>query len=411
MLAYRVGTQGPLDGRLKQVPGISFPGYDTPVDATHNVPTLEQVVGQEQVVSRLQEFADHFLRRGEALDHLLLIGPHGMGQSMIAKALAGTVRAGVTETAGNLLEKKGDLTAILTSLDPRDILIVRNGAELRQPLVEVLIPALREFRIDLVIGQGVAARVHPYKLNRFTCVACVERESDISPKLRDEFALPLTLQPYSISELSKIARLIALDAGREIDESAALLVASACQGSPHQEQILIRRIGMPDGQRITEAAVREYLSVLGLRVGSQAPANAAMGVDGLSGVEFEQLVGGLLIKMGFQVEITKASGDGGIDIIASLAQPLLRGRYLIQCKRFSESNSVGAPVIREFYGAIRADHRVVKGIFITTSTFTQQATEFAENVGIELIDREGLQRLLAQYGTTKRVATPPHSLF
>jgi restriction system protein len=124
---------------------------------------------------------------------------------------------------------------------------------------------------------------------------------------------------------------------RDIEPSAASLIASASQGSPHQAEVLIRRIGTSGGQDITE--------------------------DDRKAVPTR--------------------------------------RYLIQCKRFSVGSSVGAPVIRAFYGAVRADHKAVKGIFITTSSFTEQAKEFAENLAIELINREGLQQLLAEHGMLK----------
>ncbi len=122
------------------------------------------------------------------------------------------------------------------------------------------------------------------------------------------------------------------------------------------------------------------------------------GLDTLSGVEFEGLITRLLERMGFRAEMTKASGDGGIDIVATLDQPLTAGRYLIQCKRYAEESLVGAATVREFYGALTADTRAVKGVLITTSGFTSQAQEFAGGLPVELIGRDQLQRLLGQHG-------------
>ena len=101
--------------------------------------------------------------------------------------------------------------------------------------------------------------------------------------------------------------------------------------------------------------------------------------------------------MGFHAEMTKTSGDGGIDIIAMLDKPIFGGRYLFQCKRFTPDNLVGAPTVRDFYGAVKADN-AVKGIFITTSNFTVQAREFGQRVGLELIDSTELQKLFVEYG-------------
>jgi restriction system protein len=119
----------------------------------------------------------------------------------------------------------------------------------------------------------------------------------------------------------------------------------------------------------------------------------------MSGLEFERLVTALLARMEFRAEMTKATGDGGIDIVAVLDKPILGGKYLFQCKRYAPDNLVGASTVRDFYGAVTAD-KAVKGILITTSDFTPQAREFAERVGLELINLGRLQDLFAQYGFT-----------
>jgi Flp pilus assembly protein TadD/HJR/Mrr/RecB family endonuclease len=130
------------------------------------------------------------------------------------------------------------------------------------------------------------------------------------------------------------------------------------------------------------------------------------GLDTLSGTEFEGLITRLLERMGFRAEMTKASGDGGIDIVATLDQPVTGGRYLIQCKRYAQDSPVGAAAVREFYGALTADRHAVKGILITTSGFTAQAQEFAGELPIELIGRDQLQRLLEKHGLHTEVLSP-----
>jgi restriction system protein len=120
-------------------------------------------------------------------------------------------------------------------------------------------------------------------------------------------------------------------------------------------------------------------------------------IRGLSGQEFESLITRLLTRMGFHAEMTRITGDGGIDIIAVLDKPIVGGRYLFQCKRFAPENLVGAPTVRDFYGAVTAD-RAAKGIFITTSSYTAHAREFAEKAGVELIDFARLEKLFLEYG-------------
>ncbi len=207
----------------------------------------------------------------------------------------------------------------------------------------------------------------------------------------------LRLQPYSSPELAAIAVRIAEESSRSLSPAAAGLIGDASSGNPHQVEVLVRRIAAGDKKDLTERDVREYLSILGMNLQPQASLGVSV-LDNLSGVDFEKLVASLLALMGFHIEMTKASGDGGVDIVATLEKPVLGGRYLIQCKRFAIENPVGAPIVREFYGTVRADHRAVKGILITTSTFTAQARDFARDLKIELIGREQLESLLREHG-------------
>jgi len=117
----------------------------------------------------------------------------------------------------------------------------------------------------------------------------------------------------------------------------------------------------------------------------------------LPGVEFEVRITKLLERIGFRTELTRATGDGGIDIVAVLDRPIVGGRYIVQCKRFGDKSPIGAPMIREFYGAFVSDRSAVKGLFITTSSFTAQAEEFARPLPIELIDGAKLGDLLKEY--------------
>lgn len=360
-----------------------------------NVHGLDHIIGQVQAVNRLREFANHFSQRGDVPDHILLVSAEGMGKKSIAHALADELGVPMTTGQSSQFEKKGDLTAVLTSLESGEVLFLENIHSLRQPLREILILALRDFRIDLVIGQGPGARVHRYQLQPFTCVASIPRERDLGRELRDAFPLVLRLQPYSSSELSQIAMQVAAGIRGSLTPSAAVLIANAANGSPHQVEVLVRR--MAKGDNITDADVRKYFSILGIDSQPQASLGASA-LDGLSGIAFEKLVASLLARMGFHIEMTKVSGDGGVDIVATLDRPLVGGRYLIQCKRFAIGSPVGAPVVREFYGALRADNRAVKGIFVTTSNFTDQARNFARDLPIDLIDREHLHRLLSEHG-------------
>jgi restriction system protein len=147
---------------------------------------------------------------------------------------------------------------------------------------------------------------------------------------------------------------------------------------------------------LSEEDVLKTLLAFGVSVSRVNSPRGIGNLQNLSGQEFEVLISALLTRMGFQAEMTKTTGDGGIDIIAVLDKPILGGRYLFQCKRFAPDNLVGASMVRDFYGAAVAD-RAIKGIFITTSEFTVQAREFGQRVGVELINLEQLQELLLEH--------------
>jgi restriction system protein len=149
---------------------------------------------------------------------------------------------------------------------------------------------------------------------------------------------------------------------------------------------------------ITYARInRKALAMLGHHVSASGAEGAAPNLMELSGAEFEVRITNLLERMGFRTELTRVTGDGGIDIVAVLDRPIVGGRYLVQCKRFADGSPVGAPMVREFYGAFVADRSAIKGLFITTSAFTVQAREFTQTLPIELIDGARLSALLKEY--------------
>lgn len=151
-------------------------------------------------------------------------------------------------------------------------------------------------------------------------------------------------------------------------------------------------------KELRESEVRDqYLAAFCIDPRLDRTSNTGSVLQELSGADFEKLIATLLTRMGFQTEMTKTSGDGGIDIVAVLDKPVIGGRFLVQCKRYAPDNLVGASIVRDFYGAVTAD-RGTKGIIITTSDFTAQARGFAQRVGVELIPLEQLKRLLLENG-------------
>src|SRR5579863_9969203 len=146
---------------------------------------LKKIVGQTAIVNRLEALKDFFASKKTAPGHILFIGPEGMGKRTIAVAFAEELGITAKLTFARSMERKGDLTAILTSLEANEVFLIEDVCRMRQPLKEVLSLALEEFRVDLVIGQGTSARIHPFKLNPFTCIGTCLKESDCPIGLRN----------------------------------------------------------------------------------------------------------------------------------------------------------------------------------------------------------------------------------
>jgi HJR/Mrr/RecB family endonuclease len=192
-----------------------------------------------------------------------------------------------------------------------------------------------------------------------------------------------------------------------LDRDASELVVSISGGQTDTMLYQFRRLcGVIDQIKNTnrpQISKEEMLIAfarLRIRVPTATRPNAISSIHALSGQEFEHVIKALLTEMGFQAELTATTGDGGIDLIATLDKPFIGGRYLFQCKRYSDGNMVGASEVRDFYGAVMAD-RAIKGIFITTSDFTNQAKEFGTQSGLELVNMSKLIQLLEEHGLMK----------
>ena len=257
---------------------------------------------------------------------------------------------------------------------------------------------MRTGELEIVIGAGPAARRHVMQIPKLTIFATCPTKTECPVELLHEFSLVLSLQPYSGKELSKIAEGLAARSGIRLDPSAADQLALNCDGRPrHLEQLFHRFARAINKEIISAEDIQAAFQAFGIPTKGNRTPNGSIDLQSLSGQDFEHLISALLSRMGFQTEMTKTSGDGGIDIVAAFDRPIFGGRYLFQCKRFAPDNFVGAPTVRDFFGAVMAE-RAVKGIFVTTSDFTSQAQEFAQKAGVELINSHELSKLLTEYG-------------
>ena len=203
---------------------------------------LAEFVGQERVKAQLSIVLEAAKGRGEALDHVLLAGPPGLGKTSLAYIIREELGAGIRCVAGPALERKGDLAAILTSLEPHDVLFVDEIHRLNRAVEEILYPALEDFRLDIIVGQGPAARTLTLDLPPFTLVGATTRTGLLTTPLRDRFGMTYRLEYYDPEELGTIVRRSARILGVEIEPEAAEEIARRSRGTPRVANRILRRV-------------------------------------------------------------------------------------------------------------------------------------------------------------------------
>ncbi len=215
---------------------------DLNVEASLRPRRFEEYVGQERIVKNLRVGIRAALERGEPLDHVLLFGPPGLGKTTLAHIVAHEMDATLRTTAGPVLEKAGDLAAILTNLEPGDVLFVDEIHRLGPTVEEILYPALEDFKLDLVIGQGPAARTMEIPLPRFTLVGATTRAGLITKPLHGRFGIVHRLDFYNAAELMTIIRRSARVLAIEVDDDGARELAGRSRGTPRIANRLLRRV-------------------------------------------------------------------------------------------------------------------------------------------------------------------------
>lgn len=274
-------------------------------DQTLRPQVLDDFVGQAAARANLKVFIEAAKGRGDALDHVLFVGPPGLGKTTLAQIMAREMGVNFRSTSGPVIAKAGDLAALLTNLEDRDVLFIDEIHRLSPAVEEILYPAMEDFQLDLIIGEGPAARSVKIDLARFTLVAATTRLELITNPLRDRFGIPVRLNFYTVDELELIVRRGARILGMPIGDDGAVEIARRARGTPRIAGRLLRR-------------VRDFASVAGAETVSRKVADDALSRLEVDALGLDQLDRRYLsmIAMNF------GGGPVGIETIAAgLSEP------------------------------------------------------------------------------------------
>ena len=226
--------------RLVEVEQISFEEENTEVSLRPS--NWDDYIGQEKIKKNLKVFIEASRKRKEALDHILFYGPPGLGKTTLSYLISNEMNTNIKVTAGPMIEKSGDLAAILTNLEEGDILFIDEIHRLSPTVEEILYPAMEDYRLDIIIGSGPAAQTVKIDLPRFTLIGATTRAGMLSNPLRERFGMHFRMQFYNQDELSKIIQKAAVKLSKSCEDDAAFEISRRSRGTPRVALRLLKRV-------------------------------------------------------------------------------------------------------------------------------------------------------------------------
>ena len=245
------------------------------VEKTLRPSRWDEYIGQERIKANLKVFIEASLKRGEALDHVLFFGPPGLGKTTLSNIIATQMQSNIKTTAAPMIEKSGDLAALLTNIEEGDILFIDEIHRLSPAVEEILYPAMEDFRLDIIIGSGPAAQAVKIDLPRFTLIGATTRAGMLSNPLRERFGMHFRMEFYKVEELATIIKQASAKLDRKIEDKAALEIAKRSRGTPRIALRLLRR-------------VRDFADVKGESVISLDTTKYALEQLGVNSVGFDE---------------------------------------------------------------------------------------------------------------------------
>ena len=231
-----------MDEQEERIICPGFSNEDTEIENSLRPKKLEDYVGQEKIKDNLKIYIEAAKQRGEPLDHTLLYGPPGLGKTTLSAIIANEMNANIRITSGPAIEKQGDLAALLTNLNPGDVLFIDEIHRLNRSVEEILYPAMEDFSLDIIIGKGPSARSIRLDLPKFTLVGATTKAGSLSSPLRDRFGIINRLEMYSTDQLEQIVKRSASILNIEITDNGAKEIASRSRGTPRIANRLLKRV-------------------------------------------------------------------------------------------------------------------------------------------------------------------------